>query len=325
MKGMTLCIVGTVASAMAAWGCAGDTPDDPRTTTDGEDDGTEGGAGGSIRFTTSAAGGTQGGECPAQTSSSAANHIVIAVRWPASLAIAAGEGELHVWTKADLTFAGDAITGTVRPCGSLNPALTKAAFVGGGQVQLEFPGAVWDAPSMPVFMVTGTNRGFDVGAELSVNRVASLVGLTMSDPLNGPWPANASEITAVDHDGDGQPGIRAVPRTNPPFSAPPLDLAGVLDPRGARADRVYLATRTVLALSGERESCTSARGTAQVTSVDSHIVGCRVKGGGICTAAQSDFIDASQPRLTAESATFEMVQVAKTATCADVRAALPAR
>lgn len=318
MKSMTLCITGALAVAMAAWGCADDTADGPRTDTDGANEGSGGDEGGPGRSTMSADDTVEAG-CPALTSTSAANHIVITVRWPGSLAIKAGEGELHLWTKADLSFADAAISGTVRSCGSLIPALTKTALVGGGKVQPEIPGPVWEAPSMPVFQVTGTSGGFDVGAAIVMNRLASTVGLTMPDPLNDPWPDLPSQLATVDHDGDGQPGIKAVPRTDPPFGTPPVDLLG------AQADEIYLATRTVLGLTGTRDSCTSARGTAQVSSVDSHIVGCHVKGGGTCTAAQSDFIDAIQPKFTVESATFEMVQIPKTATCADVRAALPAR
>lgn len=312
MKRATSCIAGMLATAMAAAGCGKGTPP-----------GGSGGAGG--EGSGGATGGRTGGgkACPARTSSSVASHIVVSVRWPGSLAIKAGEGELHLWTKADLVFSGDAVTGKVRPCGTVIPALTRSAAVGGGKVQVEIPGAAWEAPAMPVFQVRGTTTGFDEGETITMDPVASIVGLTMTDPLKDPWPEEPSGLTTVDPDGDGQPGLLAIPRTDEPFGAPPLDLAGVLDPNGARADQIYLATRTVLALTGTRDSCTSAEGTAQVSRVDSHVVGCHVRGGGTCTASQASFVDMSQPRFTIESASFEMVDVPPDATCTDVRDALP--
>lgn len=342
MKSLMLCVMGTFATTMGAPCCGGESLVRDESSAPGDDD-PGGGDGPDIEGTPGRPDieGTTGGEagekppldagngagsgCPVQTRSTAASHIVITVRWPASLAIAAGQGEVHLWTKAELTFEKDRFTGTARPCGSTIPALTKAALVGGGQVKLEFPGPVWESPAMPVFQVTGSSAGFDLGAALSMDPVASAVGLTMDDPLNDAWPGQASQVTVVDHDGDGSPGIRAIPRTDPPFGAPPLDLGGVVDPNGARADEVYLATRTVVQLAGTRGSCTSAAGTAQVSSFDSRVVGCHVKGGGACTRAQSDFIDAVQPKLEVVSATFEMVQVPPAATCAAVRAALPVR
>lgn len=333
MKSLMLCVMATLATAMAALGCADESsvPDESSVRGDGDPGAGDGPDGEDTTVSDAGegplldAGNRPSPDCPAQARSTAASHIVLMVRWPAHLAITAGHGEVHLWTKADLVFERGRVTGTARPCGSVVPALTKAGIVGGGQVQLEFPGAVWESPAMPVFQVTGSFTGFRVGAALSMDPIASTVGLTMIDPLNDAWPGQASQITAVDHDGDGYPGIRAIPRTDPPFAAPPLDLGAVLDPSGAHADEVYLATRTVVQLTGTRASCASAAGTAQVSAFDSHVVGCHVQGGGACTQAQSDFLDASLPLFEVESATFEMVQVPSTATCAAVRAALPVR
>jgi hypothetical protein len=329
MKSLTPCIImaGALAISMATWGCSAEMPGDggggsERSEGGAGDDGPE--SGGEPDSTATHAGNRGGSACRPQARSSAAIHIVLLVAWPASLVIEAGQGQMHLWTKADVAYKGNDFTGTARPCGSVIPALTKAPLVGGGQVEMTIPDAVWHAPTMPVFEVRGTTGGFDMRAALSMDSTASLVGLTMSDPLNDPWPARPSQLIAVDHDGDGRPGIRAIPRTNPPFSAPPIDLASALDPNGPRADELDLATRTVVQLAGTRDSCTSARGTAQVARVDAHVVGCHIRGGGTCTPAQAEFIDAAQPRFEVRSATFEMVQVQQNATCAIVRTALPA-
>lgn len=302
-----------VLSSVVMAGCGG-----------GDNSGTGGSSGGSGGGGGDGGTTAMGGSCPTQASGSAANHIVITVSWPDSLGLKAGEGEMHVWTKADLTFDGNDVTGTVKPCGSMIPALTKSDLAGGGMVQTVIPDEVWEAASMPVFDVKGSISGFDVGATIGMEPVASVVGATLADPANDPWPASAAQLTTVDADGDGQPGIKAVPRTDGDFQAPPLDLNGALDPMGDRADELYLASRTMVKLAGTRDSCTSAKGTADVTHVDSHVVGCHVKGKDYCTAEQSKFVDDNQPKFTIKSATYEMVQVPAGATCADVRAALPA-
>lgn len=339
MERLTLRITGILAFALAAGACGEGTTDGENGAHGGERGGSAGagpasssdsGAPGDSGADSGPGKGTGGSDdgkdttCPSRTDGSVASHVVITVSWPASLAIEAGTGQIHVWTKADLTYDRTSVTGTVRPCGSTIPALTKTDVVGGGQVQIELPAAVWDAPAMPVFQATGSTTGFDVGSKIKVNPVASLLGLAMQDPMNAPWPDAPSQVTTVDHDGDGQAGIAAVPRTDVPFAAPPLDLGGVLDPRAPRPDHIFLSTRTVLALDGARDTCKSARGTASVTKVDSHVVGCHVLGGGLCTTSQSDFIDLMQPKFTIVSGTFDMVDVPGAATCAEVRAALPA-
>ena len=297
-----------LSSAMMA-GCGGD------------NSGSAGGSGGSGG---GGGGGSDGGTCPSQASGSAANHIVIHVTWPDTLGLKAGEGDMHVWTRADLTFDGNEVSGKVKPCGSVIPALTKSDLAGGGMVQTVIPDDVWDSATMPTFDVKGSISGFEVGATVGMDPVASVVGATLPDPANDPWPASGADLTTVDADGDGQPGIKAVPRTDDPFQAPPLDLNGALDPMGDRADEVYVATRTMIKLAGTRDSCTTATGTAEVTHVDSHVVGCHVKDGATCTEAQAKFVDDNQPKFTIKSAKYEMVQVPAGATCADVRAALPA-
>jgi hypothetical protein len=334
----TLCIIsGVLGTAMLGPGCADETADDGRAGPDAghETPGREApdsgpapdsgeGPGDSTLLLPELTPGAQGPSCPDSKDGSVGTHIVVSVSWPGSLAIAAGEGKVHLWTKADLTHQRGVVVGTARPCGTVIPALTKTSVVGGGQIQAEIPVTAWDAPSMPVFELRGRTSGFEIGDAVSLEPVASLVGLSLrEDPAAQSWPAQASEISAVDHDGDGRPGVKAVPRIDPPFAAPPVDFAGVLDPGGARADEIDLAMRAVVALSGTRDSCTTAKGAAQVSHMDSHVVGCHVRGGGVCTRAQSNFIGASQPVFQVESATFETAQLPAGATCADVRAALP--
>lgn len=322
VRALSLALVLAAAATVTACDGGGDTGNGGSGASGGGDGGSGGsGATGGGEGGSGAAGG--GEDCPTQASGTAANHIIITVSWPETIGLEAGEGEMHVWTKANLTFDGNDVSGTAEPCGSIIPALTKTDLAGGGQVQTQIPDEVWDAAGMPVFDVKGSISGFGVGATISMDPIASTVGLTMTDPMNDPWPASPQQIEAVDHDGDGSPGIKAIPRTDAPFTAPPLSLQGALDPNGPRADEVHVVTRTIIQLAGTRDSCTSAKGTATVDAVDSHVVGCHVKDGGACTQDESNFIDSNQPKFTIKSAKYEMKQVPANATCADVRAALP--
>lgn len=261
--------------------------------------------------------------CPEQAEGIAGNHIVVDVSWSATTGLNAGSGQLHIWTMAELTFDGTDVTGVVRPCGSVVPPMEKAALVGGGQMQTVIPDEVWDAPSMPTFQASGTISGFDVGSTITMDPVASLVGLTMDDPMNGAWPPTGAEVNAVDHDGSGKPGITAIPRSDPPFSLPPLDLIGALLPNGARGDVLGIVTRSVIELHGTRDTCTSARGSATVHVFNNHVVGCHVLDGGDCNADQVNFVDSNRVVYQIGDASYTMKRLEDGATCADVRAALP--
>jgi hypothetical protein len=66
---------------------------------------------------------------------------------------------------------------------------------------------------------------------------------------------------------------------------------------------------------------------ADVPMFDSHVVGChRVSGGdanGDCQAADIGFVDDGRTLYKVAGATWTAKRVADTASCADVRAALP--
>lgn len=287
------------------------------------------GAGGGGGEAAAGAGGSQGGCDNNVKHATSGNHIVAQVTWPSKTGIEAGSGMVHIWTKSVLDFAAPdpstgkiSATGEVTPCGSQIPVLTKTSIAGGGLVQTVIPDEVWEKPTMPKFQAQGTLSGFGVGANIDMQPVVSLVGLTMSDP-NGPWPSSGKQVTAVDHDSDGRPGILAVPRTDPPFQAPPTSLFEALNPSGKRASEVYIVTRTAIQLAGARDSCTSANGDAKVILFDSHVVGCKRNDGQLCSASESDFIDQNQPKFSVQSAVYYMVQLPEGSTCSDVRAAMP--
>jgi hypothetical protein len=79
-----------------------------------------------------------------------------------------------------------------------------------------------------------------------------------------------------------------------------------------------------MTLTGPADGCPeSYSGTANVSKFENHVIGCHVAGGGECNATQSKFVDDNRSVYTVNSSTFQAKVVSDTATCADVRAALP--
>jgi hypothetical protein len=267
-----------------------------------------------------AGGGGSGGEtgvvCPALTELTLAIHVVVDVTWPETLGAKGGSGKLNAWNLARLKVDGTSISGMTQPCGSDLPELTLSPLVGGGKFDIEVPDAIWDAPSAPHAATVGMLGGFEPGSILSTEVTSLLVGLTMPDP-EGPWPASHGEVTALDSDADDKPGFTALPKSGNGYVQPPVaaDLGG----SGAKADALYMVSRTAMGLSGTLSSCTEQSGTVSVKFFDNHIVGCHVAGGDECSAEQVDFLDANRNQLSATEGTFTSKLVPDTATCADAR------
>jgi hypothetical protein len=285
-----------------------------------------GGTGGSVAGTGGTAVGpdASAGNCPARTAFTLGVHIVLDATWPATIATVAGSGKIHLWNRAKFNANGTMLTGETANCGTMLPefglnAAGSAATLG-TKVSIEVPDAVWDAPTIPKFPNGGTISGWDPGALIKIDHTVALVGLTMADPMAA-WPMSYTGIMTVDADGDGKAGFTAIPKEGGGYVAPPTSI-GLLG-SAPSADRVYLASRTIVALAGKIDSCTEQSGTATITFFDSHVVGCRIKGGGDCTAPQIDFVDQSRTNYKVSTGVFNSKQVKDDATCADVRAALP--
>ena len=242
-----------------------------------------------------------------------ATHIVINVSWEGTLALAKGSGQVHVWTKSSFHEDGSTATIESQSCGSVLPPITTGALAGSEKILPEIPDTAWDAANMPKFTGTCTRNG-DV---VTVDPGVALVGLSMSDPTAA-WPA-AKNISGVDHDGDGKSGLTAIPKETDGFKAIPTDIS-----RSKRADKVYLAIRNMMTLTATAPECSeSYSGTANVSKFENHVIGCHVKGGNECDDTQKKFVDDNRTVYVLGKATFSSMRVPATATCADVRAALP--
>jgi len=250
-------------------------------------------------------------ECP--SAYTAAVHVVINVAWERSTEFAKGAGELHLWTKSAFAEHGDAATVTSRPCGCALPPVQTSSLAGGYDVSLEIPGATWEVPSMPTFAGAATHKA----GLWNVNPGAALLGLSMDDPL-GAWP-KPKALRSIDHDADGQLGITLIPRTDGTFKAPPVTLS-----QKSRADKLFLASRSVMAWTATMQGCPkTVAGTVEVSQLDFRMIGCHVTDGEDCTKSESEFLDDHRMEYELTSARFTAARISDAATCAEVRAALP--
>jgi hypothetical protein len=279
-------------------------------------DGSAGSGGASGTGGTTGTGG--GAECDARASFTEASHLVVTVSWNAGLASTAGTGQVHVWGKTAFTANGNALTGTLRACGIVLPATTLTALGGGGMILIEVPDATWDAPSMPTFPVQGTQSGWNVGSTMTYS-YAALIGSTMTDLATGTWPSSYTGVTMItDADGDTNPGLTSIPRSGGTYTLPPTSIA-----QSARVDKLYIVNRNGSTPMLTRTACDAASGPAMAVHIDNHVVGCHVMGASDCMPSEVNFVDSNRATYTIVSATADTKIVADTATCADVRAALP--
>ena len=263
-------------------------------------------------------GGTNGAPCEPRTTYAEASHLVVNVSWSAGLASTGGTGQVHVWGKVVYTASGNTLTGMLQPCGIALPPTTLTALAGGGMILIEVPNTAWDAPSMPRFQVDGTQSGWNVGSTLSFS-YAALVGFTMANPTTAAWPTSYADITMTnDAEGDNHVGLTAIPRSGNGFTLPPTSLL-----QTSRVDQVYIVVRQVTSAMLTRTACDAASGSATFAHFNNHVVGCHVMGGADCVAEQIGFVDMNRTIYQVTSATAQTKLVADTATCADVRAALP--
>jgi hypothetical protein len=281
-------------------------------------DGAAGTTGGGGITGTGGTGAVDSGVCQPRTTYAEASHLIVNVTWDPGLAAMGGTGQVHIWGKIVFTVSGNSLSGTLQACGIALPPATLNALAGGGMLQIQVPDAAWDAPSMPRFQVDGTMSGWGVGSTLNYS-YAALVGFTMDNPTTAAWPSSYTGITMTnDAEGDMNPGLTSIPRSDGTFKLPPTSIA-----QTSRADELYIVTRQVTSATLTRPSCDQASGTAMLAHFDNHVVGCHIMGGSDCMPTEVSFIDTNRTLYEITSATAETKTVAETATCADVRAALP--
>ena len=274
--------------------------------------------------------------CQSAATLTVAANISLAVTWPATTAGNMGTGTVHMWLLAKFTANGNNFTGKSLTCGVSLPDLTLNGLgsiaAGGSKVQIAIPANVWTQPTMPTYASTGSLTGWNPGDTVTIDPTMALIGLALpsgTDPASFMWPSTSwgfpMGTNFNDDDGDMNPGITASPLNGNGYVLPPTAIG--LIGSAPSADKVYLATRNQVQLSGSWMSCTDIAGTATVAQFDNHVVGCHINGGSTCTTGaantQADFLDQNRTVYTPGTATFVAKSLADSATCADVLTAVP--
>lgn len=263
-------------------------------------------------------GGSIGGDCTPLAAYTEASHLIVDVNWPAGTASMKGSGQIHIWGKAAFTPSGNTLSASLQACGIVLPASTLTALGGGGMILIEVPTTAWDAPSMPHFQVDGTQTGPNIGDTLSYSW-AALVGFTLDNAATAAWPTSNTGITMTsDAEGDNHPGLTSIPRSGTGYTLPPTSIL-----QTSRADQLYIVTRQVTSVTLTRTACDETSGNATFTHLDNHVIGCHVMGGSDCMPAEANFIDQNRAIYDITGATAKTKSIDASATCADVRAALP--
>jgi hypothetical protein len=285
-----------------------------------------------------------GGGCPATATT--AVHVKLAVTWPTTTLTNGGSGNVDLWFRSVVTLTGNMLAADNKACGVTLPDVMTASLAGSEKIQLKFPDAMWDNAAMPTYHATGTQTGMGAGAMQMWTASVTLLGLKAtgsyamaSTTWPAPPPVNSGTFPQFmagdlhDDDGDGSPGITLTPNGASPYSWPPTSL----DYAHTQADKVYVVTRTTIALTGTLDSCVGGSGTATVSQFENHVVGCHdasgmssagnALSGTNCTTTSGTtngpgLVDVNRTIYAPGSATYKGVQVPDGSTCAAVRSAI---
>lgn len=236
--------------------------------------------------------------------------------WPSTILVSSGMGTFVFWARVDVSGDGLTLDGTIIPCGQTVPDFRSSPLIN-ERYGLVYPPSLFAGTALSLLPASmGVARPYP-GADLTFARTGLLFGVTLPDPINGPWPS-AAALQSADTDADGNRGLTALYKDTPGFTYPPANNFGTV-----RVDRGYVASRLVFELSGALTSCTLAQGTATTPGLDFHTLGCRVNSGRQCVDSESDHLDENAPRFTISTGRFTLVKLAAGTSCADVLRAAP--
>jgi hypothetical protein len=248
----------------------------------------------------------------------AAIRLSLDVSWKGGLAVQDGLGEIDIWILADLAQAGTDIGLTGSVCRIDLPDFETGFLAGNEKYGTVFPDEIWTVASMPTIDGKATVSTADPGATLHLERGAVVLGGSLADELDDPWPSSWSGVDTVDHDGDGHPGITALAKTGGGYSYPRIEALNA----DARAEAIYIASRTIMEFDGAIDTCDAASGLADVT-MQNHAVGCRQVGGTPCSSGQTDTLSNNMPQFEAHGGVFDLVRIPDGSNCASVLSTFP--
>ncbi len=240
------------------------------------------------------------------------------VSWPGGIAVLEGSGAIDIWLLGHLSPNGTDIALSGQVCRIDLPDFETGILAGNETYGTLFPDSVWIQPNMPLIDAVATVSSSDPGAEIHLERGGVVLGATMDDPLNGAWPGSWNGLMGVDHDGDGNPGITASAKVGGNYAFPRIDILN----SNARAESLWIASRTLMEFMGTVDDCDSASGEAFIT-MENHNMGCNVLGGGTCTDGQTTTLDNNLPQFQVNGGNFDLVRLPDGAACTDVFGVLP--
>jgi hypothetical protein len=247
-------------------------------------------------------------------------------------ALEPSSGVARFWTLLSLQQDALDVSGTVKPCGLSVPDLQTVPAAGSEIYGPLFPPSAFDSAEVPTAPFAASTTSLALGATLSSSPSSSLLGLSLSEPF-GTWPEfvdlqAGTGARVHDHDDDGKPGVTIHAKTGPlPTGGGyyTYTIVNVDDPTNlGRADRLYIVLRSIMSLKATTTSCDEMTGSATVSSIDLHIVGCRrFETGEDCSARETEIVDATRPIFAPKTGTLKAKRVLDSSTCTQVRAAVP--
>jgi hypothetical protein len=243
--------------------------------------------------------------------------ITAQISWDKHAYVQSGSGTFYSWSKLQITHNGNNFSGTIVSCGKDVPYAESTIL--SEKYKLEYPTSLFDNSYIPSVSAIGTLSNSSPGASFALNKLALLMGTSMTDPINGSWPSTASGLTSVDMDEDGKSGVTVNYQNSGSYSYAPTS-----DFFPDRADKAYIANRQVFSLSGTLSSCTKSTGSASITQLNTHVFGCNLADSSQdCGSSEGNFLDENTVIPTANSATYTLVKITDGATCATVRTTVP--
>lgn len=239
--------------------------------------------------------------------------------WPATTYVRSGSGTVQFWLRLTLAQSGTSLSGLAELCDQVTPEFRNSVTT--DRYLIAYPSALF-TPGAPGASFDATLASLSPGAALSSARTAHLLGIAMSDPLNGSWPSMSSaRASQVDDDSDGEVGITVEFVDNSTYNH--VQTSGSLF--AARASHAYGVQRLRFSLAGALSGCDGASGGATVQSFDTRTIGCRLESGQDCSSSQYGHLNDNAVVYSVSSASYAMTKLGgagSSFSCAQVRSAL---
>ncbi len=245
--------------------------------------------------------------------------------------LAAGTGQIRMVVRLDLGGPPESASARLTACGASLPDFKASnILIGTEHYAAVIPERAWESDQMP-HPAFGLSFGcMAPGCALTTDPVVATFG-ARSNP-NDVWPGRTgalAQITPVDHDGDGEPGVTFTSRGDGERNAQGAEYVHI--PVGlslnARAQEADVAFRVTGMFNGKVDSCNLYSGAVSAGSVEARAFGCRARREGSratfdCASEQSAFLDQNLPAWQVRGGTFRALRVADGADCSAVREAL---